>query len=66
MVKYDVLFEVRTEFLYAVKTCVGFKGLNKLKVVPDIIRNHLQDSFASQPRSFLVTQILVLLIHRIQ
>jgi hypothetical protein len=29
MVKFGVLFEVRTEFLYNIKTSFGFKGLNK-------------------------------------
>jgi hypothetical protein len=28
MVKYGVLFEVRTEFLNIIQTCVGFKGIN--------------------------------------
>jgi hypothetical protein len=29
MVKYGVLFEVRTEFLNNIYTSVGFKGLNE-------------------------------------
>jgi hypothetical protein len=66
MVKFSILFEVRTDFLNIIYRSFGFKGLKSLRVVITFMKSAVKNTPSHPNKNFIKTILNIILATRIK